>query len=266
MRSIFIGVLGVGLAVIAAGAKGPESGGRRRDMAGASGDARCRRFVLDPEEELAASPRADGNLEALALELSKGAVADQPIYDRLVRDIGAIRSLEPAVASISYSGLYDPSSVMIEGSPELFQKLKAGTYDAPAFECLAKLYGLKRVDVDSLRRLELGVLEFDGVYNTVVVAKQVRSLPGVLSATPGPGMGDGPTICLGRARDLWHYVLVDASGDCMSGCIEHHFFYFVSRADGSVEARGRFDEAPWSPARPAWLRYCMRQRPDWFEG
>lgn len=51
-------------------------------------------------KEIAASPRADGYLEQLALQFSEGVVADAEIYNRLVHDVTAIRTLNPKMNEI----------------------------------------------------------------------------------------------------------------------------------------------------------------------
>ncbi len=55
-----------------------------------------------PPSDFEATPRADQNLELLALSVSGAVVARQEIYGRVVRDVAAIRASHPEVQGIGY--------------------------------------------------------------------------------------------------------------------------------------------------------------------
>jgi len=89
-------------------------------------------------EELGQTPRADENLELLALAHSDGVVADQAIYDRIVRDVSAMRALEPAIANIGYFARYEPRKLLLEVSEATFSRMQQGDYSA--WDCLNSAY------------------------------------------------------------------------------------------------------------------------------
>jgi len=185
--------------------------------------------------ELAATPRADTNLEQLALKLSSGIVADQAVYDRVVRDVGAIRASNPRLANIGYFPLMDARTLLLTVDAPTYEAMKADRYDA--WSCLNRAYGAEDfsfvdfgsfVVTDALR----------GTYDMLRVAAQYRGLPGVQSASPNLLGGGGATICLTQEGATWHYVFDQASGDCPAGCIDHEYTHFSTSAAGDVTNLG----------------------------
>src|SRR6187402_2787929 len=67
--------------------------------AGAGGAAGSCMVSVPSPAVIASTPRADTNLELLALRLSSGVVAEQAIYDRVVRDVAAIREADPSLST-----------------------------------------------------------------------------------------------------------------------------------------------------------------------
>ena len=58
---------------------------------------------LGSVEQLAQTPRADFNLELLALSLEPGNItASQALYDRVVADVTAMRRLAPELADVDF--------------------------------------------------------------------------------------------------------------------------------------------------------------------
>jgi hypothetical protein len=208
-------------------------------------------------EELAATPRADANLELLALRHSPGIVADPAIYARVVRDVSAIRAEDPSVAGIAYFPGQDGRTLSLEVEPATFSQMQSGAYHA--WDCLNHSYvvnGLKFEMFDSTHT-QNALITFKGSYEIADLAAQYASLPGVSSATyGGAGGGDGPTICLTREADQWHYVFDQAGGDCPAGCTEHVYHHFSTTADGEVTSLGGLttDEAIASYASYAGCR------------
>jgi hypothetical protein len=69
---------------------------------------------LGDPEDLVATPRAQENLEFLALVVEPDAVvASQANYERVVADVAAIRALVPDLASIEYRPSHDGKNVHI---------------------------------------------------------------------------------------------------------------------------------------------------------
>jgi hypothetical protein len=208
-------------------------------------------------EEVAATPRANTQLELLAMHLSKGkVVADQAIYDRLVRDLPAIRAVYPALASYFSMGRSFGSTIMIWPDAVALRQMRNGTYEPWA--CPNQLYGVTRSNLSGVPG-GLTTVTFKGVYNTRLLAAEYARMPGVERAEPdGGGL---PAVVTGTSagnsykilcatpegRDLWHYVFAEliARGG--------RFAHFTVGADGVVNAVGNYEACELGGA-PAWVR------------
>jgi len=191
---------------------------------------------LPGASELAATPRANTNLELLALKFSSGVVAEQAVYDRLVRDVALITAREPSVADIDYYAPHDGKQLFLQTDARTLSQMQAGTYRA--WSCLNGTYGLVSSDFSS-GVISFATLTLKGIYNLVRVSKDYAALPGVQSASANVGGGDGSTICVVREDSVWHYVFDRASGDCLAGCTEHEYLHFTVSSAGTVVALGQ---------------------------
>lgn len=201
--------------------------------------------------EIASTPRANTNLELLALKFSTNIVAEQAIYDRLVRDVGAIDAVVATVAGIAYFPPYDGRALLLSIDAEAFSEMQQKRYTD--WDCLNQAYVTKRIDFSPATVPGFSpfvTLTLKGIYELTQVAAQYAALRGIKSAGPNTGGGDGPTICVKREGDLWHYVFDQASGDCLAGCIDHVFTHFTTNAAGAVTPLGGL-----SPALAA--NYCL---------
>jgi len=182
------------------------------------------------------TPRNDTNIELLALKFSDQEVADQSVYDRLVRDIAAIREQNASVATITYFSPNDGKSLLLTVDSGTASAIDNGSYHE--WDCLNDAYGATSFNV--LRSGETAFAEviLKGIYRLDTVAKNYARLKGIKSAVPASGGGDGPTICLTRANDVWHYIFDDASGDCFVGCTKHIYTRFTTTESGVVTNLG----------------------------
>jgi hypothetical protein len=204
--------------------------------------------------ELASTPRADTNLELLALKLSEGrVVADQTVYDRLVRDVGAIRAQRPDLATISYFPSSDGKTIPLTVDVDTAERMKSGSY-AP-WECLNALFGA----VMPFEYIRIGnaddefvIVKLKGLYAMDILAPEYGRLPGVISADKSSSGGDGPTICVTPGADTWHYVTDAASGDCPAGCIDHAYSHFTTNTVGAVMQLEEWSSTGGGAA-PAWV-------------
>lgn len=152
--------------------------------------------------EILATPRSDRNVEDLALSLSTGIAADEAIYQRLTKDLGAIRRTAPEANAITFQPTVDNSSLgfSLEGST------------LPEWDCLNAWYGAESITLSSLSEETLsGTIQFSGILDMVRVAPEYASLAGVRAAEPTgfvfiPESFPGQ-ICVHREGDLWHYYL-----------------------------------------------------------
>jgi hypothetical protein len=210
--------------------------------------------------ELASTPRADTNLELLALRLSRGrVVADQTIYDRVVRDVGSIRAQRPDLATISYFPTYDGKTVDLTVDVDTAERMKSGTYTP--WNCLNTRLGA----VMPFEYIRIGNADNEfvfvgvkGIYAVDILAPEYGRLPGVTNTDGDNVDGDGPTICVTSGPDTWHYVFDAASGDCPAGCIDHAYSHFTTSTVGTVVQLETWSSASGGSA-PAWVsQYASR--------
>lgn len=218
-------------------------------------DPCCRISYLDSAEAIGQSPRIDPNIEALAASIGDGVVAAPEDYDRLARDIYAIRSLFPEVASIRYFERYTSSMFIQFESLEMAQR--AANRELVEWNCMAMHYRQGILGPRYVHAPLLWMANFFGVYEMSRLAAQYARLPGVQSASPVHYGGSGPTICAIPDDESWRYVFTDAWGDCAAGCIFHDLRFFRVDDLGAIEFDGRvepeLDRPSFErPAYPAW--------------
>lgn len=207
-------------------------------------------------EELALTPRADPNLELLALEKlePESLVVSQPTYDRVASDVAAIRRMEPSLVEVGYRAASDGRTLQLEWSTAASAAFDDGQYTA--WSCLNDAYGLK-----DFRTLPSGIeLVLKGTYDIDRVFELYRQLPEVTGGTPYLGGSDGPTICVTRAGDSYDYVFDDTGGNC-AVCEQHVGYHFQSTAAGQVTPIARWDSTT-DAAVPAWFTDICGFRPQ----
>jgi hypothetical protein len=208
--------------------------------------------------EVAATPRADTNLELLALHLDAGKVAaTQETYDRVVADVAAIRRLAPELADIGYFPPHDGKQLGLVPNDLTARSIEAGDYSA--WDCLNDFYGVESLEViPNIFGPSLVLITLKGIYDLDRVAEAYRMLPGIEDADPNFGGGDSSTICALRDATRIEYVVDRAGGDCPAGCTTHDAQLFASDAAGSVEAGASWDTESGAPP-PEWFeRVCSR--------
>jgi hypothetical protein len=215
---------------------------------------------LPSAAEIASTPRADTNLELLALRNSTGIIADQAIYDRVVRDVTAIRAADPSVAGIGYFARSDGRRLFLELYKSRFADMQSGAYHD--WDCLNQTYVETDLMLTDNEPSPYGTLTLKGNYDLERVGAQYAALPGIQSAASDMGGGDGPTICITRAADVWHYVFDKATGDCLAGCTEHEYHHFTTSMAGEVMSLGELadDEVATYAAAERTARFGFRAR------
>jgi hypothetical protein len=217
-------------------------------------DGECPAPVGDPEA-IAATPRADEDLERLALKLDGTLVATQATYDRLVADAAAMRGALPDGVTIRYHAFDDGRTLFLALTEPAGQAMQAGTYTA--WDCLSDFYGLRDVLVHHSEVTDewSAVVTLEGLYDVDQLTGLYAQLPGVLAAQVDGGLGDGPTLCAARSGQTYEYVVDDRGGDCPAGCTETTAYHFVSTAPGVVERLETWQSGPEAGIAPA---------PDWY--
>lgn len=192
--------------------------------------------------EIAATPRADVELEALAVRLSAGITADQAVYDRLAADIAALEA-ELALPLDFVNDAEPRQLIILAGSADTFRH-------APGWSCLAEWYGIEKIEpLGSVLRDYL-VVTFGGVYDLDLLAADYReqaSAPHV-SENTRVLIGVRPpevVFCANRTGSTFHYF-VDNEAD--SPRHVDHFTSIPGEAPAPAGSHLRGDPAPsWLP-------------------
>lgn len=207
------------------------------------------------QADLAASPREDRALEALAATLGGTVAADPAIYARLVRDVATARARDPSLARVSYRLDHDGRSLMLEMDPVARARVLAG--DDPTFEALRARFGPLQVDTP----YDWVVVTFERVFDLARVRDYYMRIEGMNDIGFNVFGGDGPTMCVDRddADARWTYWFLDAGGDCPAGCTTLRLVGMRTDAAGTIEWLGSSDsegEGGLSPEATAAAATC----------
>ncbi len=229
----------------------PDAGAPDGDAREAAGDCPP---ALASAAELAVTPRADVNLELLALKVSPGKlVAEEAAYQRVVRDVAAIRAKAPALAKISFFTYRDGMRITLTVPVDTATQMEKGTYHA--WDCLNDTYGAvlpaEYIRIGNAPEVYVS-LKTEGIYAVQLLAAEYARLPGVMHVDDITLGGDGPTICLTGGASTWHYLFDEASGDCPAGCIDHAYRHFTTEPDGTIAELDGWNTKQGTP-RPTWV-------------
>jgi len=244
-------------AVLAACQSRPVTADGSSDVAVVGEALSCPPAAATPAE-IASTPRADTNLELLALRLSQRVVAEQGIYDRVVRDLTAIRVLKPSVANISYWPLHDGRDLVFTVDRPTAEALRDQRHRA--WRCLDASYVVAATKVTIVEAvppsapLQTVSLTLKGIYDTEMLSQLYSSALEKGDIQPNYSVGDAATICVTRNGDRWHYVLSAARGDCPAGCTATTAYYFSSGVGGAVFEE-QWDSESGLPAPSWWSQY-----------
>jgi len=205
-------------------------------------------------EDLAATPRADENLESLALVVEPDrVVASQANYERVVADVAAIRALVPGLAPIEFRPSHDSRNVHISITDPGLEAWGMG-----AFCGMDRLNEALGATVDATDNWDLIAprLVLRGIYNMPRVEQLYEQLPGINDAAIFEGPADGPTWCIARDGAEYEYVVDRATGDCSSGCQAHEAHRFSSEAAGKATPLEIWRSADGEPPPGWYARLC----------
>ena len=202
-------------------------------------------------DELARTPRADTNLELLALSLDTGQLtATQATYERVVADIDVIRGLAPSLATLAFRPAHDGSSLRITFGEDATGALSDGAYTA--WDCLLQAYRAEIGSVTDIVPTYAPTLYLGGIFDMPRLAQLFEQLPDVtvdINATPGRR-----TLCATRDGEHYEYVVDRTNLGCDSpppctGSARH----FSSDAPGEVSVLESWT-ADDDAAAPDWFR------------
>jgi phage tail protein X len=189
-------------------------------------------------EEIAVTPRWDGNLELLALYLDEGRLtASRETYARVVADINAIRAANPSLADVGFYPRSDGKGVQLLPDEITAESIRRREYSA--WDCLNEFYGLETLDARDLGSGLSVFIRLKGIYDMRVVANVYRRLPGITKTqASGYGFGDSSTICAKRDGATITYVIDRRGGDCPAGCTTSDAYAFRSTEPGEIQLLG----------------------------
>jgi hypothetical protein len=206
-------------------------------------------------EDLAATPRADENLEFLALVLEPDAVVvSQATYERVVADVTAIRALVPELAPIEYRPPHDGRSAWISFGGIAVDVWAMGAFSG--LECLNEALGATYSPAFDNFDFFYRQVSLRGIHNMPLVAQLYNQLPDVAAGELTAGPGDGPTWCIGRDGSDYEYVIDWAMGGCSSACQEHEAHHFSSEVAGEATPHEIWLSADGEPPPDWYTRLC----------
>jgi hypothetical protein len=209
----------------------------------------CPERLGDPDD-LAATPRADENLEFLALAVeSDGVVVSQANYERVVADVAAIRALLPELAPIEYRPPHDGRSLQLSLGDAGIDAWAMG-----AFDCLNEAFGAMATNIMDNFDFIYPLFVMRGIYDMPRVAQLYEQVPQV-NAELLPGPTDGPTWCIGRNGSEYEYV-IDRRANCVAVCQEHEAHHFSSAAAGEPTPLAIWRSAQGEPPPGWYTRLC----------
>ncbi len=171
-----------------------------------------------------ASPRANLEAELLALENGLSLLATDVMYERILRDLAAIRVLEPAVVNVIHDMAWGPTQLIV--------KLNTGA-DRCAFDEMNAFY--KTTDVQFLFDFGSGpfyLVHYPGRMRMPLLGTLYAVLDEVEFAEPDGLIGTDDRITIQTASPTWTYTIDDGFLDCFDGCDCHVVRTFEVDANG----------------------------------
>ena len=166
------------------------------------------------------------------------------LADELDHVLGLIASVEPRTDDVRIFERNRPGRVLITMSSELETAVRSLTSDDPAslafvtgfdeFDALNAKLRLRAIHVVG-QYAALLALCFPDTLNISAAVDAYSTLGGVRAVSGGLQFGSGPDIQAEQSGDTWYVVIMDAWGDCPSGCTKAAFFFFTATSDSVVE-------------------------------
>jgi len=190
-------------------------------------DDNCSDYIgIVSKQMIGMTPRDNYDAEILAIKATNSLVAPQDVYERVARDLTAIR-LNDSVSDIHCRLDYSPSSMLIS-----FNDNRSINNDYTQLDCMNEYYGL----IEKSRRFTGSYkYVYAGRFDISLLADEYSKLPDVKYAEPNYYYGDGDNICLSIRDGVYSYVFKRGWGDCPSGCMYEEYLGFTSNQNGSIE-------------------------------
>lgn len=191
-----------------------------------------------------ATAERDKAIEMLGLTLTDAMVVPAALYQRLERDISAIKAKNPALRQLAHRHDYDAGSLLIRAADDATANaIRDGTYQG--WRCLARAYRQTTVHHMFGRHFDL---RFDGAYDMRQLGQRYRQLPGIAATSLNLNMRDGSTISAQRDGEQFTYRFARKWGNCPSGCQQSRTWRYRTGPQGAIEVLATPpDDAPPAP-------------------
>jgi len=195
----------------------------------------------------AAESERDEAIEMLGLTLTDALIVPKALYQRLARDVAAIKDQNPTLRQLTHRHDYDAESLLIRTADEATATaIRNGDYQG--WRCLARTTNQTNVHHMFGRHFDL---RFDGAYDMRQLGKRYRQLPGIAATSLNLNMSDGSTISVQRDGDQYSYQFVRKWGNCPSGCRNSRTWRYRVGPDGAIKRLASPPED--APAAPDWV-------------
>jgi len=161
--------------------------------------------------------------QQIALESSGELLPSDPLVQRIEKDLTAIRGQFPAVTEVHHTKKWQPGKLMIND-------VKKETLEA----INKSIYGPS--ESQAIFQDKIFLVTFKKPYNPEKLAEILKKDFGVENARPDGVLGGSTSITMTTDPSGKNtYVIMKGWGDCMSGCINKHFWTFsTGPAENSV--------------------------------
>ena len=141
-----------------------------------------------------------------------------------------------------------PSQIVVYLTDSAIAEIRSGSYHA--WDSLNTLFRIKNIDSLPLHEEMNHIrLSFEGQLHPNHLALYYKNLAGVTDAQAIKYDGDWPNLYPWILNNKVTFLARDAWGDCPSGCLESHFFYF-KQGDSDMTYIG--DWQYWTPVPDWW--------------
>lgn len=187
--------------------------------------------------------REEFDAAILSQGTSKDGFINPETQAQIMTALKAIRAKFPEVAKIHARSTCALDRMFVglttNGQQIIAQKVKID--DSQQTELIAGGTGIRELDelnrkfaatsVKPLIGPDLLLVRFTTPMDIPVLSKIYAGIPAVAGAEGVMMLGGGDQIELKRENQVWRFTFTHGWGDCPSGCINHHYYYFSYRPD-----------------------------------
>ena len=207
--------------------------------------------------------------EWMALWLSCDLVAPTEAYERVERDLAAIRllhsALDPPLRGL-FRTYWSPSVLSVHLNNEAVGRYLEGTYtDLDELNRKFRIDWVNDNHVDAQIGGGVLTLHFNGRLHPARLAEFYQKVPSLDWVDTAYRGGDGDRIYPWFANGKMTYLFREGQGDCPLGCYMNRYWYFRTDDDGTVEYVGSYTD--WEDEHePNWWPEAKRNRHEFLYG